>query len=330
MKSSLCLLVMWTFLLSNECYGQAVKDEDPGDPKKEGRTGEFTIGMFGAKSMREEYAGCEGPSQSVVTSDGRNSSTLNITSKDGFNSWQTYVQEWWTKRDFTGMLKLGASNDMRLLLSYHQYYKPAVNSSNVYLGNGTNDYDGCGHQYSECEAPGYFGRGRLNVDAWFSDLCSDKNLRDGFMGIQITEEAAFCHYYHSNSDCLGTSGWGGLTGTEVTPCWSINERGEASGDHHYVKLPVQNADEAQAHYKNLFGHCAMQDKAVSIMEAHHHFAISECSYNMEGGKPQEYIKLLNKEDRRDLFLEGSYYSFPHGFNNTDSTHKRNRIDPQES
>lgn len=211
---------------------------------------------------------------------------------------------------------LGLSKDLglKLLLSFHQYYEPSTNANNNYLGTGTNIYNGCGINYSACEAPANYGKDRHNIDQLLDYACSSSNVSDALMGIQITEEASSCHYYNSH-DCVGLTGWDGLPG-----CWEANHScdeicscGQASGDFHNVILPVSNVLSAQHHFKDLFSSYPNKKitlKKVSIMEAHHHHAISDDAWTQEGARPADYIKLLSKEDTRDLFLEGSYYSFP--------------------
>lgn len=317
MKPRLLIVCAALVLLRHATFAQVLDDATvtpkgnglPGKPRLD--KGAFTIGMFGAGSMRPFDGECEAPPATPWLLDGRATSSLNITAADGFTAWQTYVQGWYSRRQFLRMLGLSKQLDLRLLLSFHQYFEPATDLSNNYLGFGSNIYDGCGFDYAECEVPAQFGKERINVDQFLHSACADPDLSDALMGIQIAEEASSCHYYSSH-DCIGSTGWNSLPG-----CWQLNvpcdqqcDCGQASGDFHKVLLPVMNVQRAQDHFKNLFSSYDAFDKRVSIMEAHHHHVISADATTQEGGRPADYIHLLDKRDVRDLFLEGSYYSFP--------------------
>lgn len=169
--------------------------EDGKPPNPRDKNEGFTIGMFGAHSMRLYDGGCEAPPTTPWLSDGRATSSLNITAADGFTAWQTYINAWYTPRQLTRMLGLSKDLGLKLLLSFHQYYEPSTDANNNYLGTGTNIYNGCGINYSACEAPANYGKDRHNIDQLLDYACSNSNVSDALMGIQITEEASSCHYY---------------------------------------------------------------------------------------------------------------------------------------
>lgn len=258
-----------------------------------GQTNEFKIGIFGASSTKKRYVNqCELAFDVAIDSNnGYNTSVLNVLSEDGFNIVQTYEPNEWTSENYLkSYLELASLNNLKVEISAGHYYKPFVNGKYGYVGYGTNVFDNCGVNYTECEvpynkAPGYF---RADIDNLISSVYNVSPYKDIIWGYHICEEAAYWHEFHYNSVCEGKE-------------WAD------PGYFALVEIPPTNVDNALDHFKAN----TPEEHKVVVMEANHKKTINDNTTDAQGVYyPQQYLQLLNNEDERDVFFEGSYTAFP--------------------
>ncbi len=254
---------------------------------------EFKIGMFGATSCKTHNVnGSEIPFETPLNN-GYKTSVLNILSEDGFNIYQTYAPNEWTSEDFLkSYLKLSQANKFKVELSAGHYYKPAVDMNGNYLGYGVNVYDNCGNSIGVNQSPYSQNYFRAHIDNFINNIYKVSPYKDIIWGYHVCEEASYYHYQHFANDCEGN-------------IW---------GDSNYfknVEIPPINVNNAISYFKNTLSTVGIMNHKVIVMEANHHKNINSNTIDHEGEfNPQQYIQLLNKNDDRDIFFEGSYTQFP--------------------
>lgn len=259
-------------------------------------TNEFKIGMYGA--YFKEKTPCFGETWTTpLDNNGNKTSTLNVYKEDGFNIFQAYIpSEWSTPTGIKSMLSLAEANDLKICIHNGHYYKPYVDAAGNYIeGNSTNEYEDCGYVLGPCENS-YFAAPyphfRTNILDHINNIYSLPKYSKTIWGIVVAEESSIFHLFHSNPQC----------------------RGNIYGNPNYfvdVELPPSNVLDASLYYKNHlsipFG--ITHIKSI-ILEANHEKTIFENTIDVFGNhNPQEYIKLLDKNDSRDLFFESSYTMF---------------------
>ena len=78
-----------------------------------------------------------------------------------------------------------------------------------------------------------------------------------------------------------------------------------------VEIPPTNVRNALSYYKKKLASVGIKHNKMIIMEANHHKNINDNTIDGDGQyNPQQYLKLLDKNDNRDVFFEGSYTQFP--------------------
>lgn len=138
------------------------------------------------------------------------------------------------------------------------------------------------------------------------ELFSLSHYRTKVWGVHVSEESAYCHAWHSGANCLGTTNWG-IADSPATPCGSTYQS--------FTKctVPVSNISQALSYFHSELGAYGLPAAKTVVMEANHNSIIDDCTPVTESGsglKPQDFIYTLNRNDSRDVYFEGSYYSFP--------------------
>ena len=254
---------------------------------------EFTIGMFGANFLSFPNSNCKNYYPNLKTNSGFNTSTLNVIKADGFNVFQTYApNEWTSESELRDILNLSKKNGIQVELGAIHYYHPAIDSQGKYLGFGKNNFDNCGIVLDLCKRPfddNYF---RQNIEHLLHTLYSSPLYKDIIWGYHISEESSYFQYKHFNENCLGN--WWQNTDYFIP-----------------VEVPPVNVLQAIHYFKENLVQRGIQNHRTVVMEANHHKNINSNTADHEGiFNPQDYIKILNPKDSREVFFEGSYTQFP--------------------
>lgn len=268
---------------------------------------EFTIGMFGGnETMKHDVGGYQIPYEvPVVTVNNTSYYTSNYTvfAEDGFNLVNTGEPGEWTSANvLKSKIKLIGANGLKVEVGANRFFKPDLDASGNYSGTGTNIYDNCGNSIPDHIRPfdgGTIGYFRVDFNHYFNDVFPSEGLKDIIWGYHVSEEASYHHYQHFDPDCDGP-GWGDAA--YFKPC---------------ERQPERILD-AMDYFKGLLSNKGITNHKMVIMSANHHRSIHENTIDPKtdlGGDqnlyhPQQYIKLLDKSDSRDVFFEGSYASFP--------------------
>lgn len=224
---------------------------------------------------------------------GNKTSPLNVLSEDGFNIIQTYEPNEWTSIEaLKSYIKLSTANNFILALSNRYFYKPTVNNNGNYNFSGVNIYDNCNHQLGSYGFPQQIGTFRINLNDYISQIYTVSPFKEAIWGYHITEEASYFHWFPYKDNCLS------------------NFYGDPSTFKN-VEVPPSNVLSAITYLKSLMQTNAPDHKYI-IMEANHGRSVLSNTYDGEGiFNPQDYLHLLNKNDKRDIYFEGSYVSFPY-------------------
>lgn len=250
---------------------------------------EFKIGMFGASSCKVHFIGCDVPFETPIDN-GYKTSVLNVLAADGFNIVQTYEPTVWTSLNFfKSYLKLAQANGLKVEVTNSFTYKPAVDINNNYLGYCTFDSNNCGISLGDCQTPYSQNYFKPNVQSFMNNIYTITPYKDIIWGYHIGEESSYFHLQHSTLNCQGNTLTSSTTkNVEVTPA-AVNT--------------------AMSYYKNKLSIAGITNHKTVIMEANHVRSIHANTIDYESGSlynPQQYIQLLNKNDNRDVFFEGSY------------------------
>ncbi len=283
-KSLLAMLMIFQFNCAflSVCFGQQTDDET-----------EFKIGLFSPLScMTRIEGGCEIPYETTEL-DGFKTSVLNVLAEDGFNIYQTYAPYEWNSECFMKhYLKLSQANGFKVQLGSGFYYKPSVDANGNVLGYGTNVFDNCGNTIDTCETPYSRGFFRPDMVSFMRNVGVVSPYKEIIWGYLVCEEASYFHCHHFAYDCRGN-------------VWCD------SSCFKNVELPLDNVHSAISYFKNNLYSAGVSSHKVVVMEANHHKNINDNTNDSEGVyNPQQYIKLLDKNDKRDVFFEGSYTQFP--------------------
>lgn len=281
MKKSISFLIGIYIVFSIITYGQ-----QPIKPN------EFKIGIFGASLYKtHNVGGCEVPYEAPL--DGvYKTSVFNVLSADGFNIYQTYApSEWTSENSLKSELLLANANGLKVEIGAGHYYKPAVDINGNYLGYGTNVYDNCNNSIGVCQSPYSQNYFRANIKNFINNIYKVSPYKDIIWGYHICEEASYYHYYHFANNCQGNV-WG-------NPSYFKN-----------IELPPTNVSDGISYFKNSLSLAGITNHKMIVMEANHHKNINTNTNDGEGVyNPQQYIQLLNKNDNRDVFFEGSYFQY---------------------
>jgi hypothetical protein len=282
MKITILISVCISLTLPILNYGQQSK-----------KPNEFKVGMFGATACKTHIVnGCEIPFETPLNN-GYKTSVLNVLSEDGFNIYQTYAPNEWVSESFLkSYLKLSQSNNFKVELSAGHYYKPTVDINGNYLGYGTNVYDNCSNSIGACLNPYSQNYFRAHINNFINNICKVAPYKDVIWGYHICEEASYNHDQHFANNCQGNV-WGN------------------SSYFKNVEIPPANVNNAISYFKNSLSSVGIANHKMIVMEANHHKNINANTQDGQGVfNPQQYIQLLNKNDNRDIFFEGSYAQFP--------------------
>ena len=251
---------------------------------------EFKIGMFGATSCKTHIVNsCDIPFETPLDN-GQKTSVLNVLAEDGFNICQTYAPNEWTSENFIkSYLKLSQANGFKVEVGAGHYYKPNVDANGNYLGSGTNVFDNCGNSIGACQTPYSQNYFRARINNFITNVYKATPYKDIIWGYHVCEEASYYHAYQFSNNCQGNV-W-------MNPSYFKN-----------VEIPTINVSNAISTLKTALE--GFNHKMV-VMEANHHKNINSNTNDGEGTyNPQSYLYLLNKNDARDVFFEGSYTQFP--------------------
>ncbi len=282
MKKTLSILLGIYLAIPTINYGQS-----PIKPN------EFKVGMFGATSCKTHVVnGCDVPFETPLDN-GYKTSVLNILSEDGFNIYQTYAPNEWTSENFIkSYLKLSQANNFKVEVGAGHYYKPTVDVNGNYLGYGTNVYDNCANSIGVCQYPYSQNYFRAHINNFINNIYKVAPYKDIIWGYHICEEASYYHPQHFANNCQGNV-WG-------NPSYFKN-----------VEIPPANVSNAISYFKNSLSSASITNHKMIVMEANHHKSITASTNDGEGSfNPQQYLQLLNVNDNRDIFFEGSYTQFP--------------------
>lgn len=254
---------------------------------------EFKIGIFGASIYKtHNVGGCDVPYE-VPMDSGYNTSTFNVLAADGFNIYQTYApSEWTSENSLKSELLLAKANGLKVEIGTGHYFKPTIDGNGNYLGYGTNVYDNCGNSIGTCQYPYSQNYFRAHIHNFINNIYKIAPYQDIIWGYHICEEASYYHYQHFANNCQGNA-WG-------NPSYFKN-----------VEIPPTNVNSSISYLKNSLSSAGITNHKMIVMEANHHKNINANTNDGEGiFNPQQYIQLLNKNDNRDIFFEGSYTQFP--------------------
>lgn len=255
--------------------------------------GNFKIGMFGASmSLKRVINGKEVPYETPEHL-GYKTSPQNVLKEDGFNIMHTYEPNEWTSiESLKSYIKLTSANNFILALNNRYYFKPTINTNGSYNNSGVNIYDNCNYQLGSYDYPMQIGTFRINLNNYTDEIFTISPYKETIWGYQITEEASYYHWFPYKNDCTS-----GLYGDPLS--------------FKNIEIPPTNVLEAINYLKLKTVRKAPHHKFI-IMEANHGRAVVNNTIDGEGVfNPQNYINLLDKNDNRDVYFEGSYVSFPH-------------------
>lgn len=270
------------------------------------QTNDFMIGMFGVPYKLHLVNGCKVAYETPVDS-GFKTSTMNVFKEDGFNIVNIYAPNRWTSlAQIQSFLKLADKNGMQVELSPGVNYRPLFDESGNYTGTGFNAYGNCNTSYPNCISPNeynnpyppYYDDYVLhNIYDIFANICTQDEYKDIIWGHHICEEAAALHGHLVNENCLD-NGADAFKNTEIPP---------------------SNIKEGIDLYKSILNNAGITHQKMVVMEAHHKGSINQNFNDLEwmassqnspvDYDPKDYITILNKDDKRDVFFEGSYFAW---------------------
>lgn len=276
------------------------------------QTDPFKIGMFGVGYKNHIVDGCNLPYQETMAPGMDNpdmdfkTSILNVLKEDGFNVVNVYgPNEWSSEANIKYLIRLIGKNGMQVEISPGTNYKPTLNEANEYLGYGFNDYNNCNLSYSDsCKSPYSYGYFKPNIGQMFAKVFTKSEFSNIIWGYHICEEASFLHPHHIADNCQG---W-----EFGNPEYFLN-----------TETPPQNVEEAMNKYKTILSNAGITHHKMVIMEANHAGAINQncddIDWQTSTGSygqnlpidydPDEYVTILDKNDERDVFFEGSYFQW---------------------
>ncbi len=269
------------------------------------QTDEFIIGMFGHETKSHIVDGFELPIEEAKDSCGFNTSTMNILKEDGFNIVKIYGPGVWHSEDeYKSFIRQAANNNLKVQVSAGTNFLPSLDENGNYLGYGYNDYQNCNISYPPYYSPYSQGYFKHNILDMFDRIYTQPEFADIIWGYHNCEEASYLHEMHSAPDCQGNN----LNDTSI---FTLTE------------IPPDNVQEARELYKSILENHNIFNHKMVIMEASHRGSINR-NFNdkdwqddlSEYGQnqpidydPWEYVELLDPSDKRDVFFDGSYYTF---------------------
>ena len=254
---------------------------------------EFKIGMFGCSFLDSAHTGVPYVRPTIMIGQNEvNTSTLNVMAEDGFNIIQTYYpDEWSSENMMRAALKAFNRHGLQVHLGAMGYYKPdvACTQNNPF---GDNTYDNCGYSYQPNMSPYNSHMFRPNYVDLFDNVYSDPQFKKTIWGFHVCEEASYYHWYDF------TCGPAANNYSWQDPNYFKN-----------TEVPPINVRDAVDYFKGAASAAGLNAKTI-LMEARHGGRIDDNLNDGEGVfNPQDYIHLINKNDSKEVFFEGSYTRF---------------------
>ena len=261
---------------------------------------EFKIGMFGLSCL-DSVPGV--PYCRPTFNIGQytvNTSTMNVMAEDGFNVVQTYYPDEWTSEKMVrNVLKLFNNNNLQAHLGALSYYKPDVTSTQL-NPFGENTYDNCGYLYNPDMSPYASHMFRPNYKQLAENVYSDPQFRKTIWGFHVCEEASYYHWYDFT---CGPA--------------SQNYMWQDPNYFKYTEVPPTNVRAAVDWFKGVSSSLGLGAKTI-LMEAKHNGRYDDgLATDGEGVyNPQDYVRLIDRNDPNEVYFEGSYVRFNIGEGNS--------------
>lgn len=258
----------------------------------------FQIGIYGLEKetcMHEYINGCKVPVlntdtivndtvNNIIKSVVYNTSTFNVLAEDGFNTVHTYCPIMYTtERWLQRFIQLCGNNGLKMVVSLKgAYYQPDANSNFT----GTNTYNSLGHSFGPCDSPEQANQSRPNIDQLMNNVFTVSPYKDIISGFYMADEPS------------------ALFGHQYTPEYINKTISEKK-----VEVPPLNVQLAMNHVKTKLANKGIFDKDIILCDGNHWRSIHD---NINDGSgvynPQDYVKLLKRTDKRDVFWDDAYQS----------------------
>jgi hypothetical protein len=253
---------------------------------------EFKIGIFGASDAKTHWVDSSEVFYEQPVVDGEKTSVYNVLVEDGFNIYQLYDPTNWTSIDaLKSRLALTKAHGLQVDIGAGHWYMPDVDSSGNGLNSGKNIYDNFGNKIADNQHPTSQGYFRPDIDRFIDQVFNVSPYQDVIWGYHMCEEASYFHFMHFMEGGKGSK-WG-------DPAYFKN-----------IEIPPSNVKEAMDYFKERIKD---KNKKIVLMEANHHKNVNANTKDHEGiYNSQDYIQLMDKNDKRDVYFEGSYTVFNAG------------------
>ncbi len=217
------------------------------------------------------------------------SSELNVYIKNGVNTIQDYriPSPWFHEDKVTGILNLLNNlneyygSEIKLMTNSKTYFMPLNNDSgggeNVYNNISSDGETGSGkHAYNSFKP-------RPHYDNLINTIYSSPAYQHLIWGHQVSEEAAYYHPFYSTMDLPNKD------------------------NLIYVEVPPGNVGSALAYFKESLAAKSVYNQKFILMEGYHGRAVLPGATETQGiYYAPDYLPLLDKNDPRDVWFEGSY------------------------
>lgn len=251
-------------------------------------TNDINIGMFHFSYDVTSPFGCANTSHEAIrtkNSNGFPTSQLNVLAEDGFDLAQLYAPSHYsTSTNLSeSLLDLAAVNNMGLLLNAMSFYRP-----NQDCNSGVNIYNNSHDSNTRKNDPTFLCKVRMDYENLLQTLSGNSSSK-ALWGLQVTEEASHTHFVNQ---------WDfPLTWDDSLLC--------------DINIPTQNVSEAISWFKSYTNNRATGKSHMVVMEANHHKSVHAGTVDHSGApNPQDFLFLLDPDDERDVYFEGSYTQFP--------------------
>lgn len=269
------------------------------------KTNDFRIGMFGFNFMTNVPWDVNSTNYVALTTpllNGNPTSVLNVLKADGFNTTQIYNPGTYNTSENTvfSMASLVQNHGMKIVFMDREWYKPTTILSSHYDANvggiatetsGINLYDNSDNTAYRYNDPSMLMKVRTNYLNMINTVYSNSNVSSAIWGQQLCEEASAYHPFNPGNTAVG---W-----NDLYPA------------NYFTEIPPENVSASLNFFKSALQNKGIIKQKVIVMEANHGKTINDNSSDGNGiYQPQSYVKLLNFNDNRDVFFEGSYVQFP--------------------
>ena len=216
-------------------------------------------------------------------------------SEDGFNIVHTYSpNHWTTENSMKRYIQLCANNGLQAVVNARTFFKiddSTVNNGNT-IYNGENTYNNSNTPVSFCERA-YPNSLRVNLDHYFEKVFMNSPYRDFIWGYYLCDEPSAEH-------------WIQRIQSPIQNYWDGDEFFEP--DFVKTEIPPRNIAQAMEYFKNKLARSGLSEKKIILCDGNHWRSIHDnindgmgCCYN-----PQDYVKLLKRTDKRDVFWDDAY------------------------